>query len=77
MAGKLVPAAIVGPLQERFVREQVGPVKADPGFAGEAFEFLAGDRTFKLGSGTTSEPGRYVKSLRGARDGRREACICG
>jgi hypothetical protein len=28
-----------------------------------------GDRTFKLGSGTTSEPGRYVKSLRGARDG--------
>ena len=22
-----------------------------------------GDRTFKLGSGTTSEPGRYVKSL--------------
>ncbi len=28
-----------------------------------------GDRTYKLGSGTTSEYGRYVKSLRGARDG--------
>ncbi len=24
---------------------------------------LGGDRTYKLGSGTTSEPGRYVKSL--------------
>ena len=28
-----------------------------------------GDRTYKLGSGTTSEYGRYVNSLRGARDG--------
>ena len=28
-----------------------------------------GDRTFKLGPGTTSEPGRYVKSLWGSRDG--------
>ncbi len=31
---------------------------------------LAGDRTFKLGSGTTSEPGRYVKSLGEPRRGR-------
>ena len=28
-----------------------------------------GERTYKLSSGTTSEYGRYVKSLRGARDG--------
>ncbi len=28
-----------------------------------------GDRTYKLASGTTSEPGRYVKSLGEPRDG--------
>ena len=28
-----------------------------------------GNRTFKVASGTTSESGRYVKSLRGARTG--------
>jgi hypothetical protein len=28
-----------------------------------------GDRTYKLGSGTTSEPGRYVKSLGEPRGG--------
>jgi hypothetical protein len=30
---------------------------------------VRGDRPFKLASGTTSEPGRYVKSLWGARGG--------
>ena len=34
-----------------------------------AIVVVLGDRTFKLPSSTTSEPGRYVKSLRGARDG--------
>ena len=30
---------------------------------------LVGDRTFKLPSGTTSEPGRYARSLGEPRDG--------
>ena len=30
---------------------------------------VSGDRTYKLGFGTTSEPGRYVKSLGEPRDG--------
>ncbi len=38
-----------------------------------AFDLAApgGDRTYKLSFGTTSEPGRYVKSLEEPRDGRR------
>ena len=32
-------------------------------------QIAVGDRTFKLAFGTTSEYGRYVESLRGARDG--------
>ncbi len=35
----------------------------------------SGDRTFKLSSGTTSEPGRYVKSLGEPRRG--TGVVCG
>ena len=40
-----------------------GPPLVDPAFG------AIGDRTYKLGSGTTSEYGRYVKYPGGARDG--------
>ena len=38
------------------------PINAILGYS----EMLLGDRTFKLGSGTTSESGRYVKCPGGA-----------
>ena len=37
----------------------------------------SGDRTFKLAFGTTFEYGRYVESLRGARDGAARARVLG
>ena len=41
----------------------------EDGFLDDFSKLVGGDRAYKLSAGTTSEPGRYVKFLGGARDG--------
>ncbi|MEO2183033.1 MAG: hypothetical protein ABGY43_12100 [bacterium] len=51
------------------------PMGDQPVATRELVEGVEGDRTYKLPSGTKSEPGRYVKCLRDPVTGRAETAL--